>query len=119
MEWLNCYQSRVGPLKWIGPSTEDEIKRAGAEKRPLVIVPISFVSEHSETLVELDIEYKKLAQVSGVPHYVRVPTVSTHPTFIQGLAAITRAALDQTRPICSHKATRLCPASFKDCPHVG
>ena len=64
-EWKNTYQSRVGPLKWIGPATDDEIELAGAEKRPLVIVPIAFVSEHSETLVELDIEYRHLAERSG------------------------------------------------------
>jgi ferrochelatase len=85
-----CYQSRVGPLKWIGPSTESEIIKASQENRPLVIVPISFVSEHSETLVELDITYKKLALENGCPAYYRVPTVQTHPLFIKGLGDLVR-----------------------------
>jgi len=85
-DYVNCYQSRVGPLKWIGPSTDESIIRAGEDKVPVVLVPIAFVSEHSETLVELDIEYKHLAEKHGVKEYIRVPTVSTHPAFIEGLA---------------------------------
>lgn len=80
-----CYQSRVGPLEWIKPYTDEEIKKAGAEGVPLVVVPIAFVSEHSETRVELDIEYKDLAEKSGVPFYHRVATVQDNPLFIQGL----------------------------------
>ena len=67
LDWSICYQSRVGPLKWIGPSTEEEIARAGADKVKAVVYPLSFVSEHSETLVELDIEYRHLAAKQGVP----------------------------------------------------
>src|SRR5262249_18266459 len=70
-DWTVCYQSRVGPLKWIGPSTEDEIRRAGAERTNLIVYPVSFVSEHSETLFELDIAYRRLAAEQGVPTYVR------------------------------------------------
>ncbi len=83
-----CYQSRVGRLKWTGPYTEDEIVRASQEKRPLIVVPLSFVSEHSETLVELDMTYKKLALEKGCPAYFRVPTVGCHPSFIKGLAEL-------------------------------
>ncbi|SKA06415.1 ferrochelatase [Enhydrobacter aerosaccus] len=93
VDWTVCYQSRVGPLKWIGPSTDAEIARAGADKVGVVLYPLSFVSEHSETLVELDIEYRHLADKAGVPKYVRVPTVGTHPQFIAGLANLVRAAL--------------------------
>lgn len=89
-ESILCYQSRVGPLKWIGPSTESEILSASQENRPLVIVPLSFVSEHSETLVELDITYKKLALDNGCPAYYRAPTVQTHPLFIKGLGDLVR-----------------------------
>jgi ferrochelatase len=92
-EGILCYQSRVGPLKWIGPSTEEEVKRAGRENRPLVVVPISFVSEHSETLVELDITYRELALRSGCPLYTRVETVQTHPLFIKGLASLVRTGV--------------------------
>lgn len=88
-----CYQSRVGPLEWIGPSTEDEIRRAGADRVPVVLVPISFVSEHSETLYELDIEYRRLAAEVGVPRFERVAAPGVHPSFIEALAEWTSRAL--------------------------
>ncbi|TDP44519.1 ferrochelatase [Zavarzinia compransoris] len=88
LDWRVSYQSRVGPLEWIKPYTEDEIRRAGAENTGLIVVPIAFVSEHSETLVELDIEYRELAGHSGVPDYHRVPAVGTEPAFIAGLARL-------------------------------
>ena len=88
LDWRVCYQSRVGPLEWIGPATDDEIRRAGSDGAPLVVAPISFVSEHSETLVELDLDYRELAEKSGVPAYHRVPTVGVAPSFIQGLARL-------------------------------
>ena len=94
IDWAVCYQSRVGPLKWIGPPTGQEIERAARDKKSVVLYPLSFVSEHSETLVELDIDYRKLAEKAGVPKYVRVPTVGTHPLFIHGLANLVRAALE-------------------------
>ena len=93
IDWAVCYQSRVGPLTWIGPSTEAEIHRAAADKKSIVLYPLSFVSEHSETLVELDIDYRRLAKEAGVPAYIRVPTVGTHPKFIEGLAWLVRDAL--------------------------
>lgn len=92
MDYSVCYQSKVGPLKWIGPSTEDEIRRAGEEKVPLVVVPVAFVSEHSETLVELDVDYKELAEEHGVPSYVRVPALGMEPLFIEALAALAQEA---------------------------
>src|SRR5690606_7698325 len=70
-EAIVCYQSRVGPLEWIGPSTESEVRRAGADKVALVLVPVAFVSEHSETLVELDRELRHVAEQSGVASYHR------------------------------------------------
>jgi ferrochelatase len=88
-----CYQSRVGPLRWIGPSTDAEIRRAGAERRGVIVVPIAFVSEHSETLVELDHEYRKLADAAGVPRYQRVPTPTVAEPFIDGLAHLVQHAL--------------------------
>lgn len=109
LDWVGCYQSRVGPLQWIGPSTEDEVERAGHDRVPVVVAPMAFVSEHSETLVELDIEYRKLAEDKGVPAYYRAPAVGTHPAFIAGLAALVRQALDgdETPPVC--------PAGFSEC----
>ncbi|MBS0524117.1 MAG: ferrochelatase [Proteobacteria bacterium] len=96
VDWSVCYQSRVGPLKWIGPSTESEIRRAASDGKSVVLYPLSFVSEHSETLVELDIDYRHLAERAGVTRYVRVPAVGTHPQFIHGLANLVRAALWST-----------------------
>ena len=97
VDWSVCYQSRVGPLKWIGPPTESEIRRAASDGKSVVLYPLSFVSEHSETLVELNIDYRHLAEQAGVPKYVRVPTVGTHPQFIHGLANLVRAALWSTK----------------------
>lgn len=90
LDWIVCYQSRVGPMKWIGPSTETELERAGEDGVPVVVVPIAFVSEHSETLVELDIEYRHRAEGLGIPAYVRVSAVGHHPDFIDGLARLVR-----------------------------
>ncbi len=92
LDWRVCYQSRVGPLEWIGPATDAEIRRAGAERVPLVVAPISFVSEHSETLVELDLDYRLIAEKSGVPAYHRVPALATEPAFIAALASLVRRA---------------------------
>ncbi len=90
-----AYQSRVGPLKWVEPATDDTIRAAARAGKPIVVVPVAFVSEHSETLVELDIEYGDLARKNGATTYVRAPTVATHPAFISGLAGLVRTALSQ------------------------
>jgi ferrochelatase len=109
-----CYQSRVGPLRWIGPATDAEITRAGAEGKGVIIAPIAFVSEHSETLVELDLDYAGLAREAGVPDYLRVPTVKTHRDFIAGLAGlIVRAAQGEGVVTCA--GGRICPARFQAC----
>ncbi len=88
MEYVICYQSRVGPLEWIGPSTDDEIERAGLDHKKIIMVPVAFVSEHSETLVELDIEYKELAIEKNVQDYIRINTVGDQQKFIDGLAKL-------------------------------
>lgn len=93
LDWTVSYQSRVGPMKWIGPSTDDEIRRAGAEGKGLIVTPIAFVSEHVETLVELDHEYAELAKAVGVAPYIRVPALGVAPEFIASLAGMVRQAL--------------------------
>ena len=110
------YQSQVGPLEWIGPATEDEIKRAGADKVPLVVVPIAFVSEHSETLVELDIEYREVADHAGVPAYHRVRTVGTAQSFIAALAEIVETASGPGTRTCHPSGARFCPGEWSACP---
>jgi ferrochelatase len=88
-----CFQSRVGPLEWIGPYTDEEIVRAAEAGQSILLVPIAFVSEHSETLVELDIDYRHLAEKHGAAGYFRVPTVGIAPEFIAGLAGQVRQSL--------------------------
>ena len=80
-----CYQSRVGPMKWIGPSTDASIQKAGADGKSIILVPIAFVSEHIETLVELDIEYAHLAAASGVKDYIRLPALGVNASYIKAL----------------------------------
>jgi ferrochelatase len=92
-DWKVCYQSRVGPMTWIGPSTEDEIRAASAEGLALVVTPIAFVSEHVETLVELDHEYGELARAGGCPAYVRVSALGVDAVFIDTLAEMALASL--------------------------
>ena len=112
-----CYQSRVTPEPWIGPSTEDEIERAAHDKVALLVCPIAFVSEHSETLVELDVEYREVAHKLGVPGYFRVPAQNSDPAFIAALADIARTAIGSDRALCSFAGGRQCPKPQTDCPH--
>ncbi|MEX2455367.1 MAG: ferrochelatase [Rhodospirillaceae bacterium] len=112
LDHVVCFQSRVGPLEWLKPYTEAEIRRAGAGGLALVVVPVAFVSEHSETLVELDIEYAELARECGVPHYVRAPTVDADPAFVAALADLVRAA----RQNGIAPGGRPCGPGFADCP---
>lgn len=119
--WKVSYQSRVGNLEWIGPDTEDEIKRAGKRGAALVVVPLAFVSEHSETLVELDIEYAQVANRAGVKKYIRVPAVGTQPDFIDGLSDLVCGALDaECDPAPGGGCVRVCPnnnqAKNQACP---
>lgn len=117
LDWVNCYQSRVGPMKWIGPSTDEEIRRAARDKVPVLVVPIAFVSEHSETLVEIEVEYRHMAAEQGVPFFARVPTVGAAPAFIDGLAGLIRRSAALGGSVCAESAGRLCPAGFTGCPN--
>ena len=86
LDYVVCYQRKVGSLKWITPSTEDELMRAAKDDVNVVIVPIAFVSDHSETLVELDIEYKELFEKESHKAYIRVPALNENSDFILSLA---------------------------------
>lgn len=80
------YQSKVGPVKWLQPFTEDTIRKLALEGiKRLAVIPISFVNEHSETLYELDYLYGQMAKNLGIESYVRIPTLKTHPLFIETL----------------------------------
>lgn len=116
LDHVICYQSRVGPLEWIGPYTDREIERAGSERKAVIVAPIAFVSEHSETLVELDEEYRDLARKSGVPVYERAATVGTHPAFIEGLASLVRCAAASAEGVRAGSGERICRTGAGDCP---
>jgi ferrochelatase len=84
-----AYQSRVGPVEWLQPYTEDALQQLGAQGvKDLVVVPISFVSEHIETLQEIDIEYREIAEDVGIHNFRRAAAPNTHPVFIQALAEL-------------------------------
>jgi ferrochelatase len=116
IDWSICYQSRATPQKWIDPSTESEIERAAHDKTAVLVVPIAFVSEHTETLVELDVEYRDLARDLGVPGYFRVPTQNSDAGFIASLADLVRRTLQGGPGLCSHAGGRTCTDPFGDCP---
>ena len=117
VDWSICYQSRATPQKWLEPSTEHAIERAARDGVAVVVVPIAFVSEHSETLVELDVEYGELARRLGVRGYFRVPAPNDAPAFISALAGLVRAAITRGPGLCRCAGAALCPHQHKDCPH--
>ncbi|NOZ09971.1 MAG: ferrochelatase [Gammaproteobacteria bacterium] len=94
-----CYQSRVGPLKWLGPYTKDMIQQcAQTGTQQMLVYPIAFVSDHTETLYELGIQYAQLAKASGINHYRVVPALNDHPKLIQALMEkVQSATIDKTR----------------------
>jgi protoporphyrin/coproporphyrin ferrochelatase len=114
LDWIICYQSRVGRLKWIGPSTEEELERAARDKRAVVIYPHAFTQEHIETLVEIEIEYREKADHMGVRGFYRVPTVSTHPAFIGGLARLVREHQNKN-DVAAEGGQCICPENFNRC----
>jgi protoporphyrin/coproporphyrin ferrochelatase len=116
LDYAICYQSRVGPLAWIGPSLDEELDRAARDQVSVLVVPTAFVSEHSETLVELDIEYRQKASDLGIPGYARAATVGTAEEFIFGLAELVEDALSKGTEPCPRGGKRICPGSFGQCP---
>jgi ferrochelatase len=116
IDYKITYQSKVGSLKWLDPNTEDEIKIAGTENKSLIIIPVAFISEHVETLVELDIEYKKMADIYKI-NYIRIPTLSTNELFIKSLVnMILNFSKKSFDCLFSSNFDRICPASYSKCP---
>ena len=116
LDWILSYQSRVGSLKWIGPSTDSVIIKNSKLGKQLIIVPVAFVSEHSETLVELDIEYKKLALDNGCIKYIRVPALGVNDTFIESLSNL---IINKDKNQFNGKIfppLNKCPSNFVKCP---
>ncbi|HEY9877644.1 MAG TPA: ferrochelatase, partial [Leptolyngbyaceae cyanobacterium] len=97
-----AYQSRVGPVEWLQPYTEDAIAALAEQGvHELVVVPISFVSEHIETLQEIDIEYREIAEEAGIETFRRVPALNTHPGFVADMADMVVEALNSPRKLFS------------------
>ena len=101
-----AYQSRVGPVEWLQPYTEDSLNALGEKGvKNLLVIPISFVSEHIETLQEIDIEYREVAEEAGITNFRRVPALNTHPVFIESLANLVTDSLEKR------------PCKFGQVPH--
>ncbi len=105
LDYEICYQSRVGPMKWIGPSTDEALEKAARDGKGVVVYPHAFVSEHVETLVEIEMEYRHKAESLNIPYFARVETASTHPAFINALADM----------VINGKKARTCPPGFTRC----
>lgn len=102
------YQSRVGPIEWLRPYTDDVLPELGAKGvKNLVVVPISFVSEHIETLEEIDMEYRELAEENGIDHWRRCPALNTDAAFIDDMADMVVEALNEP----SQSVTEVCVAN--------
>lgn len=112
-DWDLCYQSRVGPMKWLGPSTPDAIEQAARDGVGVVVTPVAFVSEHIETLVELDIEYAELAHELGVSPWLRVPAAGVSVPFIEALADAAVESMSRTGAAPYGPG---CKADWKACP---
>jgi ferrochelatase len=116
VDYILSYQSKVGPLKWISPSTEEVIVENSKLKKHLVIVPIAFVSEHSETLVELDIEYEKLARNNGCTDYTRIEALGVNENFIDGLSDLVLNKENYKLNDSLYPPKNRCPSNFTKCP---
>lgn len=116
-DWQICYQSRVGPLEWIGPATDEAIRQAAHDgKAGVMVCPIAFVSEHIETLVELDEEYAEVAEEVGLKTYVRVPALGDDEVFIESLANLVDSALKREPGLAPDGGHRICPRAWGACP---
>lgn len=108
-EYLLCYQSAVGPVRWLGPSTETMIRQLGkARRKRVLVVPIAFVSDHLETLHEIDIEYKELAEQCGILQFERAPALNDSPIFLDALVDLLISHLNGGEA-CSRQYFLRCP----------
>ena len=112
LKHIICYQSKVGPLKWTGPTTEEQIIKEAKKNKSIIIVPIAFVNEHSETLVELDIEYRKIAKTNGCLDYYRIPALGTDMDFIEALYDLVKSKSNNNCNILNEK---ICSKEYKKC----
>jgi ferrochelatase len=92
--WRLAYQSKVGPIRWLEPELGSVLKELGG--REVIVLPVSFVTEHIETLHELDILFREVALAAGIRTYLRLPAPGVHPAYIRCLAGRTLEALART-----------------------
>lgn len=118
LDWALCHEPLAGLRTGIGSTVETEIERAGLDRVPLVLVPISSVSGGSGELPGIGRDYRDFALRSGVPHFVAVPEVGTHADFIEGLTNLVRDVRAAASPdeICSRTAGRACPVERRSRP---
>lgn len=102
-----CFQSRVGPEKWLEPFTDDTVERLGKEgKKNMLIIPVAFVSEHIETLFELNVEVREIAEEHGVEQFEVMPALNDHPKYIDALADLTLSVVNKKEKESEHQTVR-------------
>ncbi len=102
-----CFQSRVGPEKWLEPFTDDTVERLGKEGiKNMLIIPVAFVSEHIETLFELDVEVREIAEEHGVEQFEVMPALNDHPKYIDALADLTLSLIRKNKTKTEHQTAR-------------
>jgi ferrochelatase len=117
--YLLAYQSDVGPVRWLGPSTAEVLRRLGARgQKHVLVVPIAFTSDHIETLSELDREYGEVAHKAGITHYRRAPALNDRPLFLDGLAHIVRDHLASAEPHSSQYPMRCAGCTNPQCRNI-
>jgi ferrochelatase len=117
--YILAYQSDVGPVRWLGPSTSQVLGRLGARGHEhVLVVPIAFTSDHIETLSELDREYGKVAHQAGITHYKRAPALNDRPLFLDGLARIVKDHLASGLAHSSQYPTRCAGCTNPQCRNI-
>jgi protoporphyrin/coproporphyrin ferrochelatase len=117
--YLLAYQSDVGPVRWLGPSTEQVIRRMGARgHRELLVIPIAFTSDHIETLSELDREYGEVAHEVGITQYERAPALNERTRFLDALAEIVSEHLQSGTPHSTQYPVRCAGCTNPQCRNI-
>ncbi|MGH7508919.1 MAG: ferrochelatase [Gemmatimonadales bacterium] len=117
--YVLAYQSDVGPVRWLGPSTARVLRRLGARgHKHVLVVPIAFTSDHIETLSELDREYGEVAHQAGITHYHRAPALNDRPRFLDGLAQIVKDHLLSGRAHSSQYQVRCAGCTNPQCRNI-
>ena len=117
--YILAYQSDVGPVRWLGPSTAQVLRRLGARgQKHVLVVPIAFTSDHIETLSELDREYGEVAHEAGITHYLRAPALNDRPRFLDALAEMVRDHLKSGAVYSSQYSTHCAGCTNPQCRNI-